>query len=162
MSAPGDALRESDPAVVARYLQLRGHFLDRILTRVESHIPDRYRVQPTQRLHASVSCLMRNGFLRPGEGELWPVVFLSAVDITLALCVQIAPERLAAMGTMLRGPSRLRHRHWEDWFGWETTLGGTHPQFFKLGTADQDNAMLAWYAGNLEWLANGGLLARRS
>jgi hypothetical protein len=65
------------------------------------------------------------------------------------------------MGTMLHGPRRLRHRHWEDWFGWETVPGGTDPQFFQLPADEQDRAMLAWYDAHLDWLANGGLLARR-
>lgn len=156
-----DPLRESDAAVAARYLYLRGHFLDRILTRVEELILARFVVQPTQRLHATVSCLLRNGFVRPGEGELWPMVFLTAVDIHLALCVQISSERLTKMGTMMHGPRRLRHRHWEDWFGWETSPGGVHPQFYTLTATEQDDAMLAWYASHLDWLADASLLARR-
>jgi hypothetical protein len=160
MDSP-DCLRESDAAVVAHYLQVRAHFLERVLARVEEHILGRFIVRPTQRLHASVSCLLRNGFARPGDGELWPVVFLTAVDIQLALCVQISSERLTKMGTMLHGPRRLRHRHWEDWFGWETTPGGTHAQFFQLPAEEQDRAMLAWYDAHLDWLANAALLLRR-
>jgi hypothetical protein len=63
---------------------------------------------------------------------------------------------------MLEGPQRLRHRHWEDWWGWETTLAGVHPQFFALSADQQGEAMLAWYTEHLAWLARSGLLRRKS
>ncbi len=156
----GDEIRVSDAAVVTRYLQLRGHFHDCILPRVESHIEARYRVQPTRRLTATLVALVRGGYTRPSEGELWPVVFLTPVDISLALCAQITPERLTNLGTVLNGPQRIRHRHWEDWWGWETGLAALRPNFFELSAAEQDGAMVAWYAEHLEWLAQGGLMQR--
>ena len=109
---------------VARYLQVRSQFHDRLLPRVESHIEARYRVQPIRRITATLVALVHGGFMRPVEGELWPVVFLTPVDISLALCVQIAPERLTGLGTVLNGPQRIRHRHWEDWWGWEISAAG--------------------------------------
>src|SRR5262245_9315960 len=121
-----EALRESDPSVAARYLQLRSHLNDRLLTRVEALIQTRATVTPTRRVTATLVALTRGGFVRADEGELWPVVFLTAVDITLALCVQITQERLSSLGTMLNGPQRLRHRGWEDWWGWETNLASVH------------------------------------
>ncbi len=156
-----DALRPSDPAVVARYLQLRSHFHDRLLAQVEALIRDRYQVQAIQRIHPTLTALARVGFLRPGEGELWPVVFLTPVDVTLALCVQIGEERLAALGTTVNGPQRLRHRHWEDWWGWETNLAGVHARFFELDAAEQEQAMRVWYGEALEWLAHSRLLRRK-
>jgi hypothetical protein len=83
------------------------------------------------------------------------------VDITLALCVQITGERLAGLGTVLHGPQRLRHRHWEDWWGWETTLTGVHPGFYGLTPEGQEEAILAWFGDRLEWLAHNGLLQRK-
>jgi hypothetical protein len=157
---PDDGLRVSDAAVVTRYLQLRSHLHDRVLARVESHVEARYRVQPTRRLAATLVALVRGGFVRPVEGELWPVVFLTPVDVSLALCVQIAPARLTSMGTMLNGPQRMRHRHWEDWWGWEVPLAGVRPGFFDLSAAEQDDAMVAWYVDHLEWLAQSGLMHR--
>jgi hypothetical protein len=156
-----DSLRVSDAAVIARSLQVRSLFYDRLLTRLEQHIPQRYSVQTTTRLHATLPALLRTGFVRPVEGELWPVIFLTPVDITLVLAVQISKERVAGLGTMLKGPQRLKHRHWEEWWGWETNLPGIHPQFFELPAAEQDDAMLAWYREGLEWLANSGLMRRR-
>jgi hypothetical protein len=156
----GDGLRVGDAAVVARYLQLRSLFHDRVLLRVASHIEARYRVQPTRRITATLVALVRDGFDRPGEGELWPVVFLTPVDVTLALCLQIAPQRLTSMGTGLNGPQRVRHRHWADWWGWETSLDGVTPGFFDLSGAAQEDAMVAWYAHHLEWLAQSGLMLR--
>jgi hypothetical protein len=153
-----DGLRLSDAAVVARYLFVRSHLNNRLLAQVEALIQDRYDVQPAQRTAATVTTLARGGFVRPGEGELWPVVFVTAVDITLALCLEISPQRIASLGTMLKGPQRLRHRHWEDWWGWETPLAGVHPQFFELPAAAQDDAMKAWYVTCLDWLANSHLL----
>jgi hypothetical protein len=159
---PSEGLRPRDAAVVSRYLQLRSEFHDRLLARVEMLIREKYDVQPMRRLSTSLVALTRLGFVRPGEGELWPVVFLTPVDITLALCVQLTAERLASLGTVLKGPQRLRHRHWEDWWGWETDLAGAHPQLFDLAPDEQENALLAWYAERLEWLANNGLLARKA
>jgi hypothetical protein len=156
-----DGLRLSDAGVVARYLYLRSHFHDRLLAQVEALLQDRYRVQPAQRGPGTLVALVRSGFVRPGEGEIWPVVFLTPVDITLALCLEISAARIASLGTMLKGPQRLRHRHWEDWWGWETTLAGVHANFFELSAAAQDEAMKSWYAEGLEWLANSGLLRRK-
>jgi hypothetical protein len=156
-----EGLRVSDPAVVARYLQLRRHFHDRVLAQVEAHIEARYRVQPTTRVPASVILLVRHGFVRPGEGEVWPAVFLTAVDVSLGLCIQIAPERLAGLGTMVNGPQRLRRRHWEDWYGWEVPVGDVRPHFFELSAAEQEEAMFAWYVEHLEWLAHSGLMQRQ-
>ena len=96
-----------------------------------------------------------------GEGELWPVVFLTPVDVTLAVCLRIGPERIASMGTMVNGPQRIRHRHWEDWWGWEAAPGSLRPNFFELDSAAQDDAMVAWYVDHLEWLAHSGLMQRR-
>jgi hypothetical protein len=118
-------------------------------------------VAPARRVVATLLTLVRGGFVRPGEGELWPVVFLTPVDVSLALCLQISPERLARLGTMLNGPQRLRHRLWEDWWGWETNLAGVHPRFFQLPAAEQDDAVLAWYADKVEWLLQGGLARRK-
>jgi hypothetical protein len=156
-----EGLRPSDAAVVARYLQVRSQFHDGLLPRVEQLVQERYLVQPTNRLHATLVCALRTGFVRAGEGEVWPVVFLTPVDVTLALCVHISPERLASLGTMLKGPHRLRHRQWEDWWGWETNLEGVHPRFFELPAARQEDAMVAWYADCLDWLAQSGLLRKR-
>jgi hypothetical protein len=156
----GDELRVSDAAVVARYLTLRSHFHDTVLARVEAHIEGHYRVVPTHRLAATLVAVVRGGYERPVEGELWPVVFLTPIDVSLALCVRISPERLSSMGTVLKGPQRIRQRHWEDWWGWETPLGGMRPNFFDLPAAGQDDAMVAWYVEHLEWLAHAGLLRR--
>jgi hypothetical protein len=156
-----DSLRPSDAAVIARSLQVRAVFYDRLLARLEQLIPQRYLVQTTTRLHATLPALVRTGFVRPGEGELWPVVFLTPVDITLALAVQISQERVAVLGTMVNGPQRLRHRLWEDWWGWETNLPGVTARFFELKAEQQDDAMVAWYTQGLEWLVNSGLMRRR-
>jgi hypothetical protein len=156
-----DEIRTGDAAVVARFLQLRTILHDRFLARVEGFILEHYDVTPTRRLGATLTTHLRGGFVRPGEGELWPVVFLSAVDLTAALCVEISSERVTGLGTMLNGPQRLRRRHWEDWYGWERPLGEVAPRFFELPAAGQEDAFAAWYAGHLEWLAHGGLLRRR-
>lgn len=158
---PSATLRLSDAAVVARYLQLRTLFHDRLLARVEVLAQDRYDVQLTGRIPATLVALVRKGFARPGEGEVWPVCFLTPVDITLALCVQISNERLANLGTVVEGPQRIRHRHWEDWWGWETNLDALHPTFFGLPAAGQEQAVLAWFAAKLEWLAHNGLLRKK-
>src|SRR5258708_503474 len=105
-----DALRVSDAAVVARYLQLRSLLHDRHLTLVERLILDRYLVHPTRRLPSTLVSNVRTGFIRPGEGELWPVVFLTTVDISVGLCVELPAERVAGLGTTLNGPRRIRQR----------------------------------------------------
>ena len=156
-----EGLRESDPAVVARYLALRGCLHDTVLARVETLLCERYLVEPTRRIPATLTAVARNGFVRPAEGEIWPVVFLTAVDIYPALCIQITPERLTALGTTLNGPQRLRHRHWEDWWGWETRLADLRPRFFELPAAEQLDTLLGWYAECLEWLARNALLTRK-
>jgi hypothetical protein len=156
-----EALRASDAAVVARYLQLRSVIHDRHLARVERLIQERYLVQPSRRNHPTLVAHVRSGFVRPGEGELWPVVFLTTVDITFALCVDLSSERVASLGTMLNGPQRLRHRSWEDWWGWEKSLGAFEPGFFEMSAVGQEDVIAAWYAECLEWLAGSGLLRRK-
>jgi hypothetical protein len=156
-----EALRVSDAAVVARYLQLRSVFHDRHLARVERLVQERYEVEVCRRVPSTLVTLVRCGFVRPDHDELWPVVFLTTVDITVALCVQLSPERLATLGTVLNGPQRLRHRGWESWWGWEKSLGGLHPQFFDLSALLQEDILVAWYAEGLEWLASNGLLIRK-
>ncbi len=156
-----DALQPSDPAVVARYLQLRGAFHDRHLARVERHVLERYEVQPTRRVPQTLLAVVRTGFVRPGEGEMWPVVFLTALDVTVALCVAISAERVASLGTVLRGPQRLRHRGWQDWWGWESTLAGLHERFFDLSPLEQEDAVAAWFATGFDWLVGNGLLFRK-
>ena len=157
-----DGLRESDPAVVARYLALRGCVHDQLLVRVEALLTERYVVEPTRRVPATLTAVLRNGFVRAGEGEIWPAVFLTAVDIYPAICIQITPERLTALGTALNGPQRLRHRHWEDWWGWESRLADVQPRFFELPAGEQLDALLGWYAERFEWLARNGLLRRKA
>jgi hypothetical protein len=156
----GDALRVSDAAVVARYLQPRSRFHDGILARVESYIEAHYRVQPTRRVAATLVALVRGGFERPTEGELWPVVFLTPVAVSLVLCLKITAERLTNMGTVLNGPQRIRHRQWEDWWGWEAPPAAVRPNFFDLLAGEQDDAMVVWYVEHLEWLAQAGLMQR--
>ena len=124
-------------------------------------VTERYVVQPTGRIHATLVALVRGGFVRTGEGDLWPVVFMTTVDIRVALCVELSPERVASLGTMVKGPRRIRHRHWEDWWGWECPLGEVREGFFDLGEAEQEDAIAAWYSEGLEWLAGGGLLVRK-
>jgi hypothetical protein len=157
-----DALRESDAAVVARYLQLRSVFHDRHLARVERLVLDRYVVAPTRRIHPTLLAHLRTGFVRPLEGELWPVVFLTAVDVSVALCVELSPERVASLGTTVNGPQRLRHRGWEDWWGWERPLTAMGEGFFDLSAVGQEEAVAAWFGECLEWLAGNGLLRRRA
>jgi hypothetical protein len=161
MHSTSEALRESDPAVVSRYLLLRTVIHDRHLARVERHILERYDVEPSRRLPPTLLTDVRGGFVRPGEGELWPVVFLTPVDITVALCVAISAERVASLGTVLKGPQRLRHRGWEDWWGWESALADVHPQFFELSPREQEDAVTAWFATGLEWLVGNGLMHRK-
>jgi hypothetical protein len=156
-----EAVRASDPAVVARYLQLRSLVHDRHLAPVERLIHERYLVQPTHRLPPTLVAHVHLGFLRPGEGELWPVVFMNTVDVTLGLCVELSPDRVADLGTTLNGPRRIRQRHWEGWWGWECPLGQLRDNFFELPAAAQEEAVTAWYAEHLEWLAHNGLLRRR-
>lgn len=156
-----EALLVSDAAVVARYLHLRSILNDRHLARVERLILERFRVQPCQRIPPTLVVQVRGGFLRPGEGELWPIIFLTAVDILPALCVELSPERVADLGTMLNGPQRLRHRHWEDWWGWEISLAQLDPHFFEQTAFHQEELLAAWYSEHLDWLAGAGLLRRR-
>jgi hypothetical protein len=157
-----ECLRVSDPAVVARYLLVRSVLHDRHLARVERLILERYDVAPTRRIHPTLVSDVRSGFVRPGEGEMWPVVLLTAVDVTVALYVEISPERVAGLGTMLNGPQRVRHRGWEDdWWGWESPLTGLHPQFFERTAAEQEEAVVTWFTTGLEWLVGSGLLRRR-
>jgi hypothetical protein len=158
---PPDALRVSDAAVVARYLQVRSLLHDRHLALVERLVLDRYEVHPTRRMPATLSSCVRTGFLRPGEGELWPVVFLTTVDVSLGLCVELSPETVAGLGTTLNGPRKVRHRGWEDWWGWEKPIGQIRPGFFDLAADAQEEAIVAWYTEGLEWLAGAGLLQRR-
>jgi hypothetical protein len=156
-----DAFRSSDAAVVARYLQVRSAIHDRYLTRLERMVQERCLVQPTRRLPATLVTHVRSGFVRPGEGELWPVFFLTAVDISVALCVELSPERVASLGTTLNGPQRLRHRGWEDWWGWEKPLGALHPQFFELSATAQEDTLADWFGEGLAWLLDNGLVRRR-
>jgi hypothetical protein len=156
-----EALQVSDPAVVGRYLQLRSVLHDRHLARVERMIVERFEVQPTRRIHPTLTADVRSGFVRPGEGEMWPIVFLTAVDVTVALAVQIDDARVAALGTALRGPQPIRHRAWDGWWGWESTLLGLHANFFELPAAEQEDAVAAWFNLGLEWLAHNALLGRK-
>jgi hypothetical protein len=160
MSAP-DTFRASDAAVVARYLQLRSLIHDHHLARVERLVQERYQVLPTRRIPPTLVAHVRGGFVRPGEGELWPVFFLTAVDVSAALVVELEAERVAGLGTTLNGPQRLRHRGWDEWWGWEKPLAALHPTFFDLPAPEQEEVLTAWYAGGLEWLATNGLLLRR-
>jgi hypothetical protein len=155
-----EVLRLSDVGVVARYLQVRSLFHDLHLARLEKLVPERYDVQLTRRIAPTLVAQVRAGFSRTGEGEIWPVVFLTAVDISVALCVQIPPERLANLGTLLNGPQRIRHRQWEDWFGWEKALGEVHPRFFEQNVNEQHETLTNWFLEGLEWLAHAGLLRR--
>lgn len=158
---PSQGFRLSDPATVARYLQLRAHLYDDVLSSLETQIEKHYEVKPTRRIAPTLVALVRLGFTRAGEGELWPVVFLSAVDVSLALLIQFTPERLASLGTVLNGPQRSRHRQWEDWWGWETSLSAVHPRFFEISPPEQDEAIMTWYHDRLEWLTHNGLLLRK-
>jgi hypothetical protein len=156
-----EAMLASDLAVAARYLQLRTIVHDRHLGRIERLVLERYDVQPLRSRHSSFVCSLKTGFLRPSEGEMWPVVLMTMVEISAALFFEVDAERMAAMGTMLRGPHRVRHRGWEDCWGWESPLADLHPHFFDLTAPDQEEAIAGWYTGNFEWLANAGLLRRK-
>lgn len=156
-----DTLRASDAAVVARYLQLRSLFNDRYLTQVERLILERYQVLPARRVLPSLITQARTGFIRPGEGEVWPVVFLTTIDISLGLCAELSADRVAGLGTTINGPQRIRQRGWEDWWGWERPLAGLQPGFLDLPATRQEEAIVAWYGEGLEWLAGAGLLRRR-
>jgi hypothetical protein len=160
MASP-DTLRAADAAAVARYLQVRGVLHDRHLARVERLILERYHVQPTRRLHSSFAAHVRTGFVRPAEGELWPVAFTTTVDLSVALCVELSAERVADLGTTLDGPRRIRHRSWEDWWGWEKPLAQLGTDFFNLDADEQEEAVAAWFGERLEWLATGRLIRRR-
>jgi hypothetical protein len=159
--ASSDGLQMSDAAVVARYLQLRGYFHDELLAQIEQVLIGRYDVEATRRIPLTLTALVRNGFYREREGEIWPVIFLTPVNITLALCIQLSSERLTALGTVVNGPRPIRQRHWEDWWGWETTLPAIHPRIFQLYPAEQDGLIVAWYTTHMEWLARNGLLTRK-
>lgn len=156
-----DGLRESDPAVVVRYLQLRSFVNDKLLARLEKVIEDTYQVVPSRRLVSTLTAHVRSGFVRPDGGEVWPVVFLTAVDITVALCAQLSPEWLGSLGTTLNGPQRLKHRMWEDWWGWERTLAAVHAQFFDLPPDHQEDALINFYRKGFEWLVHNRLVARK-
>jgi hypothetical protein len=157
-----ECIRLSDPSVVARYLQLRSVLHDRHLVRVERLFPQRYEVQPARRMPATLQADVRGGFVSPGVGELWPVVFLTAVDVSVALCVQIQEDVMTQLGTTLNGPQRIRHRGWEEWWGWESPLAGLHARFFELLPLEQEDTIAAWFAAHLEWLAHAGLLRRKA
>jgi hypothetical protein len=157
-----ECLRVSDAAVVARFLQIRALIHDHPLERIERHVAQRYAVEPTRRIAPTLVSHVRAGFVRPGEGELWPVAFMTAVDISLALCVELSAERVAGLGTMLNGPQRIRHRGWETWWGWERPLGQVRAGFFDLDAASQEDAIVAWFGEGLEWLAGAGLLRRKA
>ncbi|MFO0878974.1 MAG: hypothetical protein U0840_16650 [Gemmataceae bacterium] len=157
-----DSLRASDPAVVARFLQVRAVIHDRHLARVERLILERFQVQTTRRAHSTLLAHVRAGFIRPGEGELWPVIFTTTIDLSLALCVELSPERVANLGTTINGPQRIRHRGWEDWWGWEKSLTQLGPGFFDMEPGHQEDAIAHWYAEGLDWLAGAGLLRRKS
>jgi hypothetical protein len=161
MSTP-EPLHAADVTVVSRYLHLRAIFHDHVLAPLEKLALERYQVQLTRRILPTLVAQVRNGLVRLDGEEIWPVIFLTPADITLSLCVQITSERLAHMGTLLNGPHRMRHRHWEDWWGWETPLAEIHPRFFTLPAGQQQEALLAWYVDGLEWLANSGLLLRKA
>jgi hypothetical protein len=158
---PAEQIHESDPAVVARFLQLRSYFHDTLLMLVDHLLRSRYELEPTRRIPATMTTLLRNGYHRPGEGEIWPVIFLGAVDITLGLFIQLEGERLAGLGTVINGPRPIRHRHWEDMWGWETSLGAVHSRLFTLPPAEQEAALLGWYNMGMEWLARNGLMKRK-
>lgn len=156
-----DSLRASDAAVVARFLQIRTLLHDRHLARIERMILERYAVQTTRRAHSTLVAHLRLGFVRPGEGELWPVIFLSTIDISLALCVEMSSERVANLGTTINGPQRIRHRGWEEWWGWEKSLSHMPAGFFDLEPGHQEDAIAHWYSEGLDWLAGAGLLQRK-
>lgn len=156
-----EQLYESDPAVVARYFRLRNQFHDHLLAAVERQLCARYAVEPTRRIPTTLTALVRSGWYRPGEGEIWPVVLLGNT-VTLALFIQLSGERLAELGTVMNGPRPMRHhRHWEEMWGWETTLTDVHPQLFTLPAPAQEVALVGWYNLGLEWLARNGLLKRK-
>jgi hypothetical protein len=162
MLPSADSLRASDAGVVARFLEVRSLLHDRHLARVERLIVDRYNVEPTRRIHSTLVALVRGGFVRPGEGELCPVVFMTTIDVSVALCITLSSERVAALGTTINGPQRIRHRGWEDWWGWERPLSGLAPAYFDLPAAAQEDVLTRWCAEQLEWLAGNGLLQRKS
>ncbi len=154
-----EALRAGDDAVVARYLQIRSLFHDGVLARLERLVPERYQVTPSRHQGSTLLAQTRTGFSRPGGGEIWPVIFLTPVEIRVALCVQISADELARMGTVLNGPYRIRQRHWEDWWGWDRPLG-EDPLFYELASEQQQEALLRWFLDELDWLVRNGLLQR--
>jgi len=155
-----EGLRAGDDAVVARYLQIRSLFHDGLLARLERLIPERYQVALSRRIAPTLLAQVRSGFVRPEEDEIWPVLFLTPVEIRIAVCVQITSEQLANLGTVLNGPYRIRQRHWEDWWGWEEPLAEIAPDFFELPGDQQQELLVGWIVEKLEWLANNGLLQR--
>jgi hypothetical protein len=157
-----ECLHASDAAVVARFLQLRALIHDHPLERVDRLVSQRYAVEPSRRVAPTLVSHVRAGFVRPGEGGLWPVVFMTAVDISLALCVELSAERVAGLGTTINGPQRIRHRGWESWWGWERPLGQVRAGFFDLDAASQEDAIVAWFGEHLEWLAGAGLMRRKA
>jgi hypothetical protein len=156
-----EALKASDAAVVARFLQIRSVLHNRHLARIDRLVQERYVVEPTRRIHPTLMAHVRTGYVRPGEGELWPVVFLTPVDILLGLCVELSPERVSGLGTMINGPTRMRQRQWEEWWGWEKSLAALHPEFFEMALAQQEEVIVGWYSGCLEWLTGSGLLRQK-
>jgi hypothetical protein len=156
-----DALRASDAAVVARFLQLRSLLHDRHLGRVERLILERFVVQSSKHIPSTFAAHVRTSFIRPGEGDLCPVIFTTTVDLSLALCIELSPQRVADLGTTLNGPRRIRHRGWEDWWGWEKPLSQLSG-FYDLDAAAQEEAIASWFAEPLDWMADNGLLRRRS
>lgn len=156
-----DSLRPSDAGVVARYLEIRALLHDGYLAGVERLILGEYVVEPSNRMVSTLVSHVRGGFVRPDEGEMWPVVFLTTVDVSVALCVELPADRIAKLGTMAHGPRRVRQRGWEDWVGWERPVSQLCTGFFDLSGAGQEEVIHAWYADCLEWLADAGLLRRR-
>lgn len=156
-----EALRARDDAVVGRYLQLRSLFHDGLLAELEQLVPERYQVALSRRIGSTLLAQLRAGFVRAGDSEIWPVVFLTPGEIRLALCVQITSEELRGLGTVLNGPYRMRQRHWEEWWGWDKALA-EDPQFFDLTGEEQQEALVRWYLDGFEWLVKNGLLGRNA
>ena len=156
-----DQFHVSDPAVVSRYLKLRSHINDHILAKIEQVGLERFHLAPSRRLASTLTAHVRGGFLRVDGGEIWPIVFLSAVDISAALCTQLKPDWLAGLGTTLNGPQRLKHRLWEDWWGWEKGLSSINPRFYESTPAEQEETLVNYYRDGLEWLAQHGLVTRK-
>jgi hypothetical protein len=154
-----ETLRPSDEGVVARYLQIRSLFHDGLLGRLERLIPQRYQAALIRQSASTLVAQVRGGFARPNGCEIWPVVFLTPVEVRIALCLQITSEELGRLGTVLNGPYRIRQRNWEDWWGWEKPLSEV-PDFFDAPGDQQQELLVGWCLECLEWLANNGLLQR--